>query len=198
MTQPDPSQGNAARIWKSTAAALLVAAILLALVIWPDRRGPETAPAGPVQTPGTEAQPGSAGGDELDAIISGNIRNADPGAHQGYATPFRSEVFRIELASLEEVEFKAHMRPGDTFVYSWNSAEPLYVDAHGEPYTYPQEPAQRYEEQDEISAAHGRLTATFPGMHGWFWLNTSEAPVVIELTVAGFYERFEEVYRSSP
>jgi hypothetical protein len=34
---------------------------------------------------------------------------------------------------------------------------------------------------------HGSLVASFSGEHGWYWVNISEKPVTITLTVAGFY-----------
>jgi hypothetical protein len=33
------------------------------------------------------------------------------------------------------------------------------------------------------------LVAPFDGEHGWYWLNLSEQPVTIKLTVNGFHEK---------
>jgi hypothetical protein len=38
------------------------------------------------------------------------------------------------------------------------------------------------------SKASGSLIAPWQGIHGWFWQNKSEAPVVVRLRMAGFYE----------
>jgi hypothetical protein len=35
--------------------------------------------------------------------------------------------------------------------------------------------------------------AAFTGQHGWFWLNLSQGPVVIELNVSGFYDKIVEI-----
>ena len=208
MNEPTNGAPSSARIWKATAAAIVIAALFLFIVLRPAQQ--TSAPAPPAQqadapaaADGTSAaeQPASealSAEDELAALMQGNIRAAEPGVQKSYDSSFKSEVFQIAMAPLEEVEFKAHMQPGDALVYSWTSPQPVYVDMHGEPYTYPEEPAVRYEELDGVTSGHGRVTATFPGMNGWFWLNTSEEPIVIELRASGFYEKFEEVYRKAP
>lgn len=197
---------SAERILKATISALVVATLILVLVIWPFRFGIGMVQEEPASTesdavppaPAADAGESTTAEDELAALIAGNIRDAEPGFQVSYPEPFKSEQVQIALDSGEEVEFKAHMAPGDTIVYSWRSPQPLYVDLHGEPYTYPDEPAERYEEIDGMASGSGRVTARFAGMHGWFWLNTSEVPVVIELSVSGYYEKLEEVHRSSP
>lgn len=214
MTTPAGPTESAARVLGATLAALAVAGIILLIAVWPGIYGVSPLPRqadGARSGPATDAaavEPGAqqvgpvasepAFDDGLAAIIEGNVRPADPGSHTSYPAAFKSEVIRIPLQSLEEVEYKAHMQAGDTVIYSWSSPQPLYVDFHGEPYTYPDDPVVRYREVDGADSGHGRVTASFPGMHGWFWLNTSDEAVVVELKVAGFYDRMEEVHRSLP
>ena len=38
------------------------------------------------------------------------------------------------------------------------------------------------------SKAGGSLIAPWQGTHGWYWQNKSDAPVVVRLRMAGFYE----------
>ncbi len=197
----------------ATLAALAVAAVILVAVIWPreDADAPQDNPAVPAagaESAANAAGEGASGSgdasssdapeDELEALMAGNIRPADAGTQVSYDAPFREETVQVAMEPFEEVELKAHMKPGDSIVYAWTSPQAVYVDVHGEPYTYPEEPAVRYEERDEVRAGNGRITSTFTGMNGWFWLNTSEEPIVIELRVSGFFERVEEVYRSGP
>jgi hypothetical protein len=65
----------------------------------------------------------------------------------------------------------------------------VYVDFHGH------DPARgnsfwvRYEEADGIAKRSGSLVAPFAGEHGWFWLNVSEKPVKIRLTVTGYQDK---------
>ena len=47
----------------------------------------------------------------------------------------------------------------------------------------------RYEEADGINGRNGSLVAPFKGEHGWYWLNVSEKPVTITLTVTGYHDK---------
>jgi len=197
MIESGPSGDSAARIWKATISALVTSIVILVTVVWPTQYSLDPTSVGGLVglKPAVVEGPGSV--DELEAIIAGNIRDAEPGAQRAYAERFQSEAVAIQLASGEEVEFKAHMKEGDTLLYSWQSPQPLYVDMHGEPLTYPKEKAVRYEEIDGAQSGHGRITAPFSGMHGWYWMNTSDSAVVIDLNVSGYFDKLEEVYRSS-
>jgi hypothetical protein len=197
MIKSAPSPDSAARIWKATFSALATSILILATVVWPKYYSLDPTSVGGLTGLKPTIVEGPDAAAELEAIITGDIRNAEPAAQRAYAQPFRSETVAIQLASGEEVEFKAHMQEGDTLLYSWESPQPLYVDMHGEPLTYPREKAVRYEEIDGAQSAHGRATAPFSGMHGWYWMNTGDSTVVINLKVSGYFYRLEEVYRSS-
>jgi hypothetical protein len=195
---------SAERIWKASFFALVVAVIILLTVVLPTFYGigpgqtvePAVSQAGDEQA--APDAPESNTTDELANIMSGGVIEAEPGLHKPYTEPFKTEVVLIPLDEFAEVEYKAHMKEGDTILYSWKSAQLMYVDLHGEPFTYPEDEVVRYEELDGVTSGDGRVTASFPGLHGWFWLNTSETADVIELTVTGYYDKLEEVHRSSP
>jgi hypothetical protein len=196
MNEAVPEQASAARIWKATGAALVVASLILVTVIWPIEFG-----IGPLSS-GGRTDPDHALDEpdvstELDEIMAGDPSAAPVGAQKSHAGPFKSDTVEIAMAAFEEVEFKARMNKGDALLYSWQSPEPVYVDMHGEPLTYPDDSAVRYEALDGVQSGHGQVTAPFSGMHGWYWLNTSDKDIVIELKVSGYYDRLEEVYRGS-
>ena len=46
----------------------------------------------------------------------------------------------------------------------------------------------RYEEHQEGSGNDGSLVAPFAGEHGWYWLNYNEFPVVVTLTINGYFD----------
>ncbi len=197
---------SAERIWKASFFALVVAVIILLTVVLPAAYG--IVPGQTVEQPVSQAgnvqavtevldEQESNAIDELASIMSGGVLEAEPGLHKPYAERFKTEVVLIPLDEFGEVEYKTHMKEGDTILYSWKSAQLMYVDLHGEPFTYPEDEVVRYEELDGVTSGDGRVTASFPGLHGWFWLNTSETADVIELTVTGYYDKLEEVYRSS-
>ncbi|MGV3590262.1 MAG: hypothetical protein ACO1PZ_01155, partial [Gammaproteobacteria bacterium] len=65
----------------------------------------------------------------------------------------------------------------------------VYVDFHGHDPSFGPDFFVRYQEiQEGATETHGSLTAPFTGEHGWYWLNYNEEPVVIVLTVSGFYD----------
>ena len=198
---------SATRLWKATAAAVVVAGILLVTVVLPAEYGIDPTSVGRLlglgrldAEPATSA-PAVAGEpaapmDELEALMAGNTVAAAPEAHRSEARPFTSEETAIRLAPLEEVEVKARMSPGDTMLYAWQTSAPIYVDTHGEPFDYPDSPAVRYAEEDGVSSANGRITAPIAGLHGWYWLNSSEDPITITLKTSGYYEDLDEIYRN--
>ena len=44
------------------------------------------------------------------------------------------------------------------------------------------------EHQEGTTSDSGSLVSPFDGEHGWYWLNLSDAPVTVTLTVSGYFE----------
>ena len=107
--------------------------------------------------------------------------------------PLKSETVRVELGLDESVEYKVEMNGGDSVVYQWKVLEGnVYYDFHGHPHHQETEFFNRYTE-GEGNQRSGTIMAAFAGQHGWFWLNLSQGPVVIELNVSGFYDKIVEI-----
>ena len=107
--------------------------------------------------------------------------------------PLKSETVRVELGLDESVEYKVEMNGGDSVVYEWKVLEGnVYYDFHGHPHHEETEFFNRYDE-GEGNQRSGTIMAAFTGQHGWFWLNLSQGPVVIELNVSGFYDKIVEI-----
>lgn len=201
MNEGTPLEVSSRKLWLTTLAAFAVAALLLVVVVLPAEYGIDPTSIGKAVgltalRPHAPAAGTDEPADELQAIISGGVVHAPLGAQKPYIETFKTEQVTIELASLEEVEFKARMNEGDTLLYSWAVDLPLYVDLHGEPDNYPAAEAVRYEEADGVTSRHGRITAPFSGHHGWYWLNTNDVAVTVRLKVSGFYDSLDEVYRN--
>jgi len=64
--------------------------------------------------------------------------------------------------------------------------------------TSPRGYAQTYEKVDRKSEASGTLTAPFPGIHGWYWENTTDQEITITLTTAGYYNLSHEFRSGQP
>jgi len=60
--------------------------------------------------------------------------------------------------TFEGVEYKYRVEKGGSFVHAWTAA-----------------------------AAGGVFVAPTPGVHGWFWENTSSTRVTVTLKVSGFF-----------
>ena len=144
-------------------------------------------PAGttPATVPGTLPVP------EPDAAetMPGEYRKlpTPPGTDLSHQTVYRTEVLEIPLALDEELEYKASLAQGEPLLYSWETDEGMvYYDFHGEPAESDERVFMSYEE-GEKNTTHGYLIAPFTGDHGWYWLNISDHPVTVKLTVSGYY-----------
>jgi len=132
-------------------------------------------------------------------------RQVDPAAGgvaraREYDTPFRTDVVEIPLgdflagAERSELEYKVRMRKDATLIYAWEvigAREPrdFHFDQHGHTTPAPGQPmAVATYRQAFGLRQQGALSAPFDGIQGWQFSNSSEAPVVVRLRLAGFYE----------
>lgn len=108
---------------------------------------------------------------------------------------YRRDVIEIPVAANGgALEYKLQMNAGDSIVYSWTAeglTDPDLLlsefrghmervgDARGDLMVYRRETG---------AAEAGAITAPFPGIHGWYLENNSDADIVVVLDVAGFYE----------
>jgi hypothetical protein len=202
------------RIWAWLAGAAAVAALLLFTVVLPAEYGYDptrvggalglTALSGKARASGA---PGDAQNEVIEDLIGGNddlvaAAGADPDAplplpnpaiSQLENTPPKTETRRIRLDFDQRTEVKMVMGKAKSVVYSWKvEGGTAYVDFHGH------DPAKgdhywvRYEEagqEEGITGRSGSLVAPFAGEHGWYWLNTSQGPITIELTVTGYFDK---------
>ncbi|MEW5686871.1 MAG: hypothetical protein AB1942_18285 [Pseudomonadota bacterium] len=124
---------------------------------------------------------------------------AGPAARE-YDTAFRSDVIEIPVgdfmagADKSELEYKVHMRKGETLTYSWEVVgakrpQDIYFDQHGHTAARPGEgmTVANYRKGERLSQ-RGALTAPFDGIHGWFFQNNGDVPVVVRLRLSGFYD----------
>lgn len=108
---------------------------------------------------------------------------------------FRSDVVEIPLQRLgAELEYKVRIGAGGSLTYSWiaeglQDPGSLYYDFHGESRDGPQgQPVVEEYRQRNGDHDAGVLIPSLTGVHGWFFQNVSEKPVVIRLRLSGFYE----------
>jgi hypothetical protein len=101
--------------------------------------------------------------------------------------PFQRENVEFALSPHEFVEYKYRLDTGQSLLYSWSATGAVNLEFHAEPDGAPKGYAQTYEKRSGITRASGTLVAPFAGIHGWYWENTTDAPITVTLSSAGFY-----------
>ncbi len=210
MNTPSPSKSA---VLRNIALAIGVAVVLLFTVVLPAEYGRD--PTGIGKLLGlTKLHASSAATDQaalpsqtvaLQDMVGGNdalttqvqvgdgrdpVPLPNPQVHQAQATAPKTETLKINLGVDEKTEIKAQLPKGKMILYSWSvEGGNVYVDFHGHDPSLGDRFWVRYEEADGINARSGSLVAPFKGEHGWYWLNVSEKPITITLTVSGYQDK---------
>jgi len=168
--------------------AMVVAAVVLVAAVLPAEFGKD--PLGTGKALGLLAL--------YDADANPAKRSGPPEPERA-GLPSRPREYRVDSRALplgpgQSFEFKYRLDKGSGMVYAWTANARLKYEFHGEPSDRALQ-VQSYE-KSEGDYASGTLTASFAGIHGWYWENTSNAPVTISLTSAGFFTTAEE-FRST-
>jgi len=116
----------------------------------------------------------------------------------GQETAFKSETVDFAIAPGQGMEYKYRLDKGEALLYSWKATGPVNVEFHAEPDGAPRGYAQTYEKADRQTTASGTLTAPFPGIHGWYWENTTDQPITVTLSSAGYYNLSHEFRSGQP
>ena len=184
------------RIAVATGAALLVAGLVLVMFVLPAEFA--------VDPFGIGARSGllqlGATGQQVDALESAKTSGTTQGAALVVAQekPFQQETVAFKLAPGEGMEYKYRLDKGESLLYSWKATAPVDYEFHAEPDGAPRGYAQTYEKKDGMTGASGTLTAPFPGIHGWYWENTTDQPATVTLTTAGYYNLSHEFRSDQP
>jgi len=203
MNVEQPSHSNA-RALRGLAVAALVAALALFTLVLPaeygydptgigrrlglmamaDARVSAVASISDV-TGGNEVLKAAAGASSMDPLHLPN-----PAVSQLETAAPHTETIEVTLGFDEKTEIKAVLGKAKVIVYDWSvEGGKVYVDFHGHDPSKGDAYWVRYEEADGITHRSGSLVAPFTGEHGWYWLNVSETPVKIKLTVTGYQEK---------
>jgi hypothetical protein len=112
-----------------------------------------------------------------------------------YPVGYRTDLIDVSLrGNGAEIEYMIRMKAGDTVVYSWeaqgiSNPQSFLTEFHGHTDAAPGGRGDlMFYEKAAGAKASGSLIAPWLGIHGWYWQNKSEAPVVVRLRMAGFYE----------
>jgi hypothetical protein len=116
----------------------------------------------------------------------------------GQEKPFQQESVDFTLKPREGMEYKYRLDKGEALLYAWNATAPVNYEFHAEPDGAPAGYAQTYEKKTAQNGASGTLTAPFPGIHGWYWENTTDQEVTVTLKTAGYYNLSHEFRSGQP
>jgi hypothetical protein len=199
---PDTQTASGKRIARSVALAFVVAAVLLVTAVLPAEYGIDPTGIGGVlgltklHAPATRTI-------EVKDVIGGNERVREvpipapgeptplpnPAVHQPQDAPPQTRTVTLTLGVDQETEVKAVMQEAKVIVYTWQvDGGMVYSDMHGHDPAAGGEAFVRYREDQQTDGGSGSLVAPFTGEHGWYWLNVSNVPVTITLTLTGFFD----------
>ena len=117
------------------------------------------------------------------------------GTYRQYQTAHRTDTVDIPVRpNGGEIEYMVKMRQGDSMVYSWRAVDianpaQLASEFHGHTDRPPGTTGTLiFYRKATGGTENGSLIAPFDGIHGWYLKNDTNRPVVVRLTLAGFYE----------
>jgi hypothetical protein len=202
------------QIVKATAAAFVIAAVVLVTSVLPAEYGVDPLGTGKalgltdlakadalkVSEKPAEAAPLKTGeapsniSPVLEAAADGGAPTVK-GAFIAQSRGFKVDSREMKLKPGEGMEIKYNMKRGAGLVYSWTATDKLLFEFHGEPNVKPpgKEGTDYYEtyeldNQTGKDQANGTFVAPTSGIHGWFWENKSANPVTLKVVSAGFYD----------
>ena len=98
-------------------------------------------------------------------------------------------TIEVVVPAGQGVEYKFIMAQYQKLEYEWKTGSAaLYFDLHGEP----EGDTTGYFESYAIatlSEMKGSFTVPFTGAHGWYWKNTTDKPIKVQLIVKGDYSK---------
>jgi hypothetical protein len=183
--------------------ALLVAGVVLVTIVWPAEYGRDPTGIGTLLGI-TDMSAGQSQTIELVDLVGGNevIREVEipdfgepvplpnPRVSQIESTPPVTRTVEVALPVSGETEIKTVLREGKVIVYEWDVDDGIvYSDFHGHNPEFGSDFWVRYkEDQQGAASGDGSLVAPFDGEHGWYWVNLSDEPVNVTLTVTGYFD----------
>jgi hypothetical protein len=118
-----------------------------------------------------------------------------PGVYREHRATYRTDSVDVPVGpNGGEIEYMVNMKQGEAVVYSWRAleisdAQRLTSEFHGHTDRAPGTTGTLVFYRKATGASEsGSLIAPFDGTHGWYLKNDTASPIVVRLTIAGFYE----------
>jgi hypothetical protein len=101
-------------------------------------------------------------------------------------TTYKVDAIEFLLRPKQFVEYKFRLTTGATMMFNWKSDFPIDVDFHTVPDGKPISASETFL-RGSFASGSGTYRAPYPGLHGWYWLNTGKEDVKIILNASGFF-----------
>ncbi len=195
------------KIIKATLISLLVGAVILVIAVLPAEYGIDPTGAGNLLGFSKLYIPHDHSESEESLVhISSNplIKLEDAGSKPEVPLPLeannpapdtplsaREDAIKVVVPAGKGIEFKAHLLKHGKMKYEWTTAnnEIIYFDFHGE-VKQEKKVDDVFYESYTISYSNnvvGTFLAPFEGIHGWYFKNTSDADIEVNVRLKGEY-----------
>jgi hypothetical protein len=101
-------------------------------------------------------------------------------------TTYKVDAIEFVLKPEQFVEYKFNLKTGATMMFNWKASAPVDVDFHTVPDGKPISASETFM-RGKVSGGQGFYRAPYPGLHGWYWLNSGKEEVKIILNASGFF-----------
>ena len=102
------------------------------------------------------------------------------------AKTYKVDAIEFFLTPDQLVEYKFRLDTGQRMIFNWKATGPVEVDFHTVPDGKPISASETYQ-RGQMSSGSGDYRSPYPGLHGWYWHNTSKKDVKLVLNAAGFW-----------
>lgn len=102
------------------------------------------------------------------------------------AKTYKVDAIEFFLTPDQFVEYKFRLDTGQRMIFNWKATGPVEVDFHTVPDGKPISASETYQ-RGQMSSGSGDYRSPYPGLHGWYWHNTSKKDVKLVLNAAGFW-----------
>ena len=102
------------------------------------------------------------------------------------AATYKVDAVEFFLTPDQFVEYKFRLNTGARMVFNWKATGPVEVDFHTVPDGKPISASETYQ-RGQASSGSGDYRSPYPGLHGWYWHNTSKKDVKLVLNASGFW-----------
>jgi len=103
-------------------------------------------------------------------------------------TTYKVDAIEFYLPPNQFVEYKFNLKTGQTMVFNWKATGPVDVDFHTVPEGKPISASETFF-RGKATSGQGTYRAPYPGLHGWYWLNSGKEGVNIVLNASGFFSQ---------